>query len=158
MTETLCGNAIDQVQTLATVRSESTASPRLTAVLLGLFAALALVITAAGLAGVMALTVSQRTHEIGIRMALGATTGSVLHLVLRQGLTLVGLGLALGLVGAFALTQLMSTLLFAVAPTDPERPAAVTAPVAGWMSRRSKSTPERCHGRRQVSNQLPLLC
>ncbi len=112
-------NAIDQVQTLEHVRHESIASPRLTTVLLGLFAALALLITAAGIAGVMALTVSQRTHEIGIRMALGASAGSVLRLVLRQGLTLVLIGLALGVAGAFALTRLMSTLLFAVEPTDP---------------------------------------
>jgi putative ABC transport system permease protein len=112
-------NAIDQVQTLESARNESIASPRLTTVLLGLFAALALLITAAGIAGVMALTVSQRTHEIGIRMALGASASSVLRLVLRQGLTLVLIGLALGMAGAFALTRLMSTLLFAVEPTDP---------------------------------------
>jgi putative ABC transport system permease protein len=112
-------NAIDQVQTLEHVRSESIASPRLTTVLLGSFAVLAMLITAAGIAGVMALSVSQRTHEIGIRMALGASASSVLRMVLRQGLTLVGIGLALGIVGAFALTRLMSTLLFAVAPTDP---------------------------------------
>jgi putative ABC transport system permease protein len=112
-------NAIDQVQTLEHVHQESIASPRLTAVLLGLFAALAVLITAAGIAGVMALRVSQRTHEIGIRMALGASANSVLGLVLRQGLTLVLIGLALGVAGAFALTQLMSTLLFAVEPTDP---------------------------------------
>jgi predicted permease len=112
-------NAIDQVQTLEHVRHESIASPWLTAVLLGLFAALAVVITAAGIAGVMALRVSQRTHEIGIRMALGASADSVLRLVLRQGLALVLIGLALGVAGAFALTQLMSTLLFKVEPTDP---------------------------------------
>jgi putative ABC transport system permease protein len=112
-------NAIDQVQTLETARSESIASPRLTAVLLGLFAALALLITAAGIAGVMALTVSQRAHEIGVRMALGASAGSVLQLVLRQGLTLVLIGLALGVAGAFTLARMMSTLLFAVEPTDP---------------------------------------
>jgi predicted permease len=112
-------NAIDQAQTLENVRNESIASPRLTAALLGMFAALAVFITAAGIAGVMALTVSQRTHEIGIRMALGATAGGVLRLVLRQGLTLVLAGLALGVAGAFALTRMMSTLLFAVEPTDP---------------------------------------
>jgi putative ABC transport system permease protein len=112
-------NAIDQAQTLENVRNESIASPRLTAALLGMFAALALFITAAGIAGVMALTVSQRTHEIGIRMALGASASGVLRLVLRQGLTLVFVGLALGVAGAFALTRMMSTLLFAVEPTDP---------------------------------------
>src|SRR5262245_63756354 len=110
-------NAIDQAQTLENVRNESIASPRLTAALLGMFAALAVFITAAGIAGVMALTVSQRTHEIGIRMALGASAGGVLRLVLRQGLTLVLIGLALGVAGAFALTRMMSTLLFAVEPT-----------------------------------------
>ena len=112
-------NAIDQAQTLENVRNESIASPRLTAALLGMFAALAVFITAAGIAGVMALTVSQRTHEIGIRMALGASAGGVLRLALRQGLTLVFVGLALGVAGAFALTRMMSTLLFAVEPTDP---------------------------------------
>lgn len=112
-------NAIDQAQTLENARDESIASPRLTAALLGMFAALAVFITAAGIAGVMALTVSQRTHEIGIRMALGASASGVLRLVLRQGLTLVFVGLALGVAGAFALTRMMSTLLFAVEPTDP---------------------------------------
>jgi predicted permease len=112
-------NAIDQAQTLENARNESIASPRLTAALLGMFAALAVFITAAGIAGVMALTVSQRTHEIGVRMALGASAGGVLRLVLRQGLTLVLIGLALGVAGAFALTRMMSTLLFAVEPTDP---------------------------------------
>jgi putative ABC transport system permease protein len=112
-------NAIDQVHTLEHVRQESIASPRLTAVLLGLFAALAVLITAAGITGVMALRVSQRTHEIGIRMALGASATKVLGLVLRQGLTLVLIGLALGAAGAYALTRLMSTLLFEVEPTDP---------------------------------------
>ena len=112
-------NAIDQTQTLENVRNESIASPRLTAALLGMFAALAVFITAAGITGVMALTVSQRTHEIGIRMALGASAGGVLRLVLRQGLTLTLVGLALGMAGAFALARMMSTLLFAVEPTDP---------------------------------------
>jgi len=123
-------NAIDQMQTLVSVRHESIASPRLTTVLLGLFAALALLVTAAGIAGVMALTVSQRTHEIGIRMALGASASGALRLVLRQGLTLVLIGLALGVAGAFALTRLMSTLLFAVEPTDPLTWLAVAAALA----------------------------
>ena len=111
--------AIDNVQTLERVRSESLASPRLTTVLLGLFAALALVITAAGIAGVMALSVSQRTHELGVRMALGATSARVMTLVMRQGMTLVVGGLVLGVVGALALTQLMTALLFSVGPSDP---------------------------------------
>src|SRR5499426_869862 len=123
-------NAIDQAQTLENARNESIASPRLTAALLGMFAALAVFITAAGIAGVMALTVSQRTHEIGIRMALGASVDGVLRLVLRQGLTLVLIGLALGVAGAFALTRMMSTLLFAVEPTDPLTWLAVALAVA----------------------------
>ncbi len=123
-------NAIDQVQTMEAIRSESIASPRLTAALLGLFAALALLITGAGLAGVMALTVNQRTHEIGIRMALGATASSVLRMVLHQGMKLVMIGLAAGIIGALALTHLMSRLLFAVEPTDPLTFLAVSALLA----------------------------
>ncbi|MEK6299641.1 MAG: ABC transporter permease [Acidobacteriota bacterium] len=111
--------AIDNVQTLELVRSESLASPRLTAVLLGLFAALALVITAAGIAGVMALSVSQRTHELGVRMALGATSARVMAMVMRQGMTLVVAGIVVGVAGALALAQLMSALLFSVGPSDP---------------------------------------
>ena len=90
-----------------------------TALLLGVFALLALVITATGLAGVMALLVNQRTHELGIRLALGAAPQKVLLLVLRQGLALVLVGLALGFVGALALRHVMSGLLFAVEPSDP---------------------------------------
>ncbi|MCG3161655.1 MAG: hypothetical protein JMDDDDMK_02852 [Acidobacteria bacterium] len=123
-------NAIDQTQTLENARNESIASPRLTTMLLGLFAALAVFITAAGIAGVMALAVSQRTHEIGIRMALGASASGVLRMILRQGLTLVLIGLALGVAGAFALTRLMSTLLFAVEPTDPLTWLAVAVTLA----------------------------
>ena len=108
----------DQFRTLAAVRLSSLESPRLTAILLGIFAMLALVITAAGLAGVVAFSVSQRMHEFGIRMALGAHRASLLTLVLRQGLALVAIGLALGTAGALVLTRLMTTLLFGVEPTD----------------------------------------
>ncbi|MEK6320628.1 MAG: ABC transporter permease [Acidobacteriota bacterium] len=111
--------AIDRVQTLEQVRSDAVASPRLTAMLLALFAGLALVITAAGIAGVMALSVNQRTHELGVRLALGATPGKVLGMVMRQGMTFVVVGLSIGIVGALLLARFMSSLLFAVAPTDP---------------------------------------
>jgi len=111
--------AVTNVQTLEQVRTESLASPRLTTSLITLFGALALIITAAGVAGVMALSVSQRTRELGIRLALGATQGSVLRLVVRQGMSLVLVGLVLGIVGALALTRVMSALLFAIEPTDP---------------------------------------
>ena len=109
---------VDNFRTLAEVRSASLASPKLTATLLGLFGLLALVITAAGIAGVIAFSVNQRTQEFGIRMALGAQRGSVLTMVLRQGLKLVLAGLALGLAGALVLTRVLTTLLFGIEPTD----------------------------------------
>jgi len=86
--------------------------------LLTLFAALALVLAAIGIYGVMSNAVTQRTQEIGIRLALGASTIDVLGLIVRNGLRLVVIGVAVGLVGAFALTRLMTTLLFGVTPTD----------------------------------------
>lgn len=122
--------AIDHVQTLEDARSEALASPRLTTLLLGIFAMLALVITATGLAGVIALSVSQRTHELGIRLALGASPRSILLMVLRQGMQLVLIGLALGFVGAMVLTRVMSKLLFAIAPTDPLTWLAVSVGLA----------------------------
>ncbi|MEP6915106.1 MAG: ABC transporter permease [Acidobacteriota bacterium] len=109
---------VDHFRTLAEVRSASLESPRLTAALLGLFALLALVITAAGIAGVIAFSVNQRTQEFGIRMALGARRGSVLGMVLRQGISLVLVGLAIGMAGAVVLTRVLTTLLFGVQPTD----------------------------------------
>lgn len=115
--------AIDQMRTLEDARGEVLASPQLITTLLNLFAGLALVITVAGIAGVMALAVAQRTHEIGIRLALGANKGTVLWLVIGHGLRLVLIGLALGSLGALALTRLLSSwlhsLLFAIAPNDP---------------------------------------
>jgi ABC-type antimicrobial peptide transport system permease subunit len=101
------------------VRTRALASPTLIASLLGLFALLALVITAAGIGGVLAFSVNQRTQEIGIRMALGASRGTVLTMVLRQGLTLVLLGLAGGTIGALFLVRLMKEVLYGVSPTDP---------------------------------------
>jgi putative ABC transport system permease protein len=111
--------AVSNVRSLDTIRHDALTSPRLTAFLLGLFALVALAISAAGLAGVLAYSVSQRTREIGIRMALGAEPGSVLRMLLGQGLVSVGIGLLVGLVGALGLSQLVSGLLFGVAPTDP---------------------------------------
>ncbi len=107
------------VRTLEQVRGGALASPRRTAVLLGLFAGLALVITVAGIIGVVGFTVSRRTQEIGIRMALGAERGRVQRMVLAQGLGFVAAGLAIGAIGALTLTRLMSELLFRVEPTDP---------------------------------------
>jgi putative ABC transport system permease protein len=116
---------IDRVRTLAEVRRDSVASPRLTALLLGIFALVALVITAAGIGGVLALSVSQRTVEIGVRMAMGAERGAVMRMVLGQGLGLVLAGLALGLAGAVLLSRLVERLLFGVPATDPVTYVAV---------------------------------
>ena len=110
---------VTSIETLEEVRTNSLAPHRLIATLLGLFALLALVITATGIGGVLAFSVSQRTQEIGIRMALGATRADVLWMVLRQGLGLVLIGLAVGTVTAFFLTELMTSVLYGVPPTDP---------------------------------------
>jgi predicted permease len=110
---------VTEVKTLAQVRADNLASPRLTALLLGAFALLAIFITAAGIAGVIAYSVSQRTQEIGIRLALGADPSSVLAMVLRQGMALVGLGLALGVLGGLAISRIMSGLVFGIAARDP---------------------------------------
>lgn len=118
---------VTRIETLEQVRTRALASPTLIATLLGLFALLALVITAAGIGGVLAFSVNQRTQEIGIRMALGASRGAVLTMVLRQGLTLVLLGLAGGTIGALFLVRLMKEVLYGVSPTDPLTFLAVAA-------------------------------
>jgi putative ABC transport system permease protein len=87
--------------------------------LLGLFAVMAVVLASIGIYGVMSYSVTQRAHEIGIRMALGAARPSVLGMVMKQGLALVGAGVAIGVVGAFGLTRLIASQLFGVRPTDP---------------------------------------
>ena len=111
--------AVSAARTLAEIRHESIASPRLTAQLLGLFAGLALGIAATGLSGVLAYSISQRTREIGVRVALGAAPSDVLRLVMAQGLRPLALGLGLGVVAALGLAQLVSRLLYGVEPTDP---------------------------------------
>jgi putative ABC transport system permease protein len=108
-----------RIQSLEQFRADSIAAPRLTANLLGLFALLALAIAAAGIGGVMALSVSQRTHEIGVRMAIGARPGEIIRMILGQGMGLALAGVAIGLLGAFALTHAVKSLLFGITPTDP---------------------------------------
>lgn len=124
---------IDPDQPVAAVRTmdewvaTSVAEPRYRTALLGLFAVLALVLAATGIYGVMSYSVAQRTHEIGVRMALGARRFDVIRLVVRQGMLLVIVGVALGIVGAIALTRLMSTFLFGVTAKDPVTFVAVAA-------------------------------
>jgi putative ABC transport system permease protein len=110
--------------------SENVAAPRFRTLLLAVFAGLALMLAMAGVYGVMTYAVGQRTAEIGLRMALGASRGDVLGLVLRQGMRLVTLGLVLGVAGALASTALLRSLLFEIKPTDPLTYAGVAALLA----------------------------
>lgn len=110
---------VSDIATLEQVRDDSIAESRLVTMLLSLFSAVALLITIAGVGGVIALSVAQRTNEIGIRMALGATRDNVRWMVLREGVTLVSAGLLIGLLGSLLATRSMTTLLFAVQPNDP---------------------------------------
>jgi len=108
-----------RVTTMEQLVAASLAQRRFTLAALGLFAGVALLLAAVGLYGVLAYVVAQRTHEIGIRMALGAQAGDVRKMIVRQGLALALLGVALGLTGALALTRAMTSLLFEVKATDP---------------------------------------
>ncbi len=118
------------VKTMDEYISATVAAPRFNATLLVLFASVALVLTIVGLYGVMSYSVAQRTNEIGIRMALGAQTRDVLRLIVSQGFKLVLLGLAIGLVGAFALMRVIASLLFGVTTKDPLTFAAVAVLLA----------------------------
>jgi len=116
---------ITNLRTLEEIRTEYLATPRLTAVLLSLFAGLALLVTMAGLAGVIGTSVSQRTQEFGLRMALGARRQSVLGMIVGQGLRLVAIGLVAGVLGSFAFTSALSSYLFETQAMDPIAIAAV---------------------------------
>jgi putative ABC transport system permease protein len=107
------------VSSMDTALAQSVASRRYNALLLALFAALALLLSAIGLFGTVSYSVSQRTNEIGIRMALGAEKGDVLRMIVGQGLRLALIGVAIGIAGALALTRFLASLLYGVKPTDP---------------------------------------
>ncbi len=122
---------VTRVETMSEVAATSFAARRFNMSLLSVFAGLALVLAAIGIYGVMSNAVTQRTQEIGIRLALGARAIDVLKLIIRDGLVLVSIGVALGLAGAYALTRLMTTLLFGVTPTDGWTIGVVSAVLIG---------------------------
>jgi putative ABC transport system permease protein len=109
---------ISHTRTMEQVRAGSVAQPRVFAVVLGVFAALALVLASVGIYGVVSYSVAQRSHEVGVRKALGAENTDVLRLVLGEGMVHVAVGLGIGLAGALALTRLLSGFLYGVRPTD----------------------------------------
>jgi putative ABC transport system permease protein len=110
---------LTDVRSLEQVKSESVASDKLQTRLLGIFAAAAMLLAAIGIYGVIAYAVVQRTHEMGIRAALGASAGNLLRLVLTSGMALAGAGLTVGFAASLVVTRLMSNLLFGVSPRDP---------------------------------------
>ena len=121
---------VTAVRTMSEVISRSVWQPRLYAILFGVFAAVALLLASVGIYGVMSYAVAQRTHEIGIRMALGAQRGDVLRLVIGQGMWLVLVGVGIGVLASLAFTRLMGSLLFGVGATDPVTFAGVTVLLA----------------------------
>jgi putative ABC transport system permease protein len=122
--------AVSNVRAMGEIAADSIGQQRFTLLLLGVFSTLALLLAAAGIYAVMSYVVAERTHEVGVRMALGAKAGDVLGLVIRQGMTLTLPGLGIGLAGALALSQLMKTLLFGVSATDPMTFAGVAVLLA----------------------------
>jgi predicted permease len=122
---------VAEVRSMADVIATSTAQRRLTTIMLIVFAVVALVLAALGIYGVVSYAVTQRTQEIGIRMALGAQRAAVLRMVVGQAMSLTIAGVAMGALGAFALTRLMTKLLFNVRPGDPFTFAAVAALLVG---------------------------
>jgi putative ABC transport system permease protein len=122
---------VSDVRTMREVVEATTAQRRFSLLLLGVFAGIALLLAAVGIYGVVGYSVAQRTHEIGVRMALGARRGEILGLVLRQGMALALLGVGVGLVGALALTRLIAGLLFGVSASDPLTFAATAVLLSG---------------------------
>jgi putative ABC transport system permease protein len=119
--------AIFAIATMDQLRRDSMVAQRLTLLLLGLFSGLALTLAAIGIYGVISYSVAQRTHEIGVRMALGAQRLGVLRMMLRQAGKMALLGIAIGLAASFALTRLIASLLFGISASDPLTFAGVSA-------------------------------
>jgi len=118
---------VTEVQTMDDIVAGATAGPRFTLVLLATFATVALVLAAVGIYGVISYAVSRRTHEIGVRMALGATPSTVLTLIVGEGMRVVAIGVVAGLGGALVVTRLMTTVVYGVRVTDPMTYAGVAA-------------------------------
>jgi putative ABC transport system permease protein len=133
---------LTRLETMAQVVSRSVAAPRFRTLLLGVFAAVALLLSLSGLYGVLAFAVAQRTHEFGIRMAVGAARADVLRMVVRQGLALVIAGIAIGLPVALLATRALQGLLFEIPATDAATFAAIVAllvvvsALASWVPAR----------------------
>jgi len=119
------------VKTLDQRVSESAFQQRFRTLLLGIFAGIALLLAAVGIYGVVAYSVTQRTHEIGIRMSLGAQQGTIKKMIVRRGMVLAMIGVAIGLVAAVPLTRVTSSFLFNVSATDPATFVGISALIAG---------------------------
>jgi putative ABC transport system permease protein len=117
--------ALSDIKTLDRIKTESAAGNRLNSIMLGGFATIALLLSAIGIYGVISYSVVQRTHEIGIRAALGASAVDVVRMILKIGIAMAAAGLVLGFLGALALTRLLATLLFGVGARDPVTMAGV---------------------------------
>jgi putative ABC transport system permease protein len=122
--------ALGDFRTVDQIKEQALVGNRLQATLLGIFASVALLLAALGIYGVISYSVEQRTHELGIRAALGASEQSLLRLVLVRGLMLTGIGLAIGLAGSLAVTRQMKSLLFGVGAQDPTTMVVVAAILA----------------------------
>jgi putative ABC transport system permease protein len=129
--------AVDKDQPIGSIRamgqilSDSIARERLFMLVLGIFSTVAFVLAAVGVYGVINYLVTQRTHEIGVRLALGAQRRDVLRLIIRQGMAPALIGVSLGIAGSFALTRVLSQLLYGVSPTDPETFTAISLLISG---------------------------
>lgn len=133
---------ISDVVTMDEVVAEANAQPRFEMLLLGVFAPIALLLAAVGIYGVMSYSVSRRTHEIGIRISLGASRGDVLRMVARQAMAQALIGTVAGVAGAVLLSKLMAKMLYGVQPTDPLTFAAVTI-VLGLAALLATTVPAR---------------